>query len=1156
MTALAQTMDFGSWNETLRLQRLEVYNWGPFARHHVAEIDPAGTSIIGPTGSGKTTLVDALMTLIVALPKYNLASTGGHDSDRDLMSYVRGVVGHGNDSGDAGHITRPGRTVTGLAATFGRPGRRVTLGAVLWTDGTSMSAADCRKRWLIADTTGVGTDGTDDIGGLEQWLTLHHEGGDRALKKFCRQWPEMHIDESKKRYLARVRNLFDIGQNAFDLLNRAAGLKQLDSVDQIFRELVLDDHSRFRRAAEVVAEFDQLVGIRAELETARRQQWSLEPLVALHERYQAVAADEARDQRLKTLTARYFAAAGAAVTGDLVAELDEALAKLEVQGAEAADRVETSEQEVEAKRLTYLELGGADLDGLDEQIAAAEELLSVRRRAFDELVDIVARLGLDIDTSDEPRSPDGGFEPSRRYLARVQSAAVEMEAGLAARAAEQAARFQQAAAALGVAEDERRRVAEELARLSERPNSNLPVEYQDFRSELATSLGLDDDDLPFVAELVSVRDDQQPWRGAIERAIGGHRFRILVPHDRLDKALRLVNDRNNRLHVRLERAAADDEVEGRVGGRGGPGAGGRSTRAGRVVAFDDSFLHKLELKEHRLQGALWRLLVSIDRHCVDTPEELRTVSHGMTIKGLLSGRPGRYDKHDRHRLDQGWVTGFDNKTRQAELETRLARLDDELPAIRRAYEVEQQANLGFTQGARLLEAVADYRFDRIDVTSRRSALDTLVARRRNLADPGSRTTRARVALDEARAALDGARKDERTVLAQVAAVTQDRRRAQQRRERYKARSRPALSDDEQALADGHLPALDTMTADSVDDAERETLTALDAALVRHGEELSGLLVALTQQMGRAQKEDTGELLEVGTELEDVPTYLERLRVLSTEALPARRQRFIEYLNMSSDQGVASLLGTIQADVDGIVARIEELNRTLHKVDFQPSRFLRLEPRPVVHQALKDLERARKGLAAARLGDGDGEAQYRALTHVVDLLREAAENRERKSARALLDPRYRLTFRVAVVDRVGGETIEVRSSSEGGSGGEKEIIASYILTASLSYALSPAGSPSPLFGTVVLDEAFSKSSQTVAARIIDALNVFGLHPLFVTPNKELSLLRANTRSAILVNRRGRQARLTALTWEELDRRREDSGFSAAPASRVAGGRSAQ
>jgi uncharacterized protein YPO0396 len=43
----------------------------------------------------------------------------------------------------------------------------------------------------------------------------------------------------------------------------------------------------------------------------------------------------------------------------------------------------------------------------------------------------------------------------------------------------------------------------------------------------------------------------------------------------------------------------------------------------------------------------------------------------------------------------------------------------------------------------------------------------------------------------------------------------------------------------------------------------------------------------------------------------------------------------------------------------------------------------------------------------------------------------------------------------------------------------------------------------------------------------------LHPLFVTPNKEISLLKAHTRSAVLVHNKNKSATLTSLTWEEIE-----------------------
>ena len=95
-----------------------------------------------------------------------------------------------------------------------------------------------------------------------------------------------------------------------------------------------------------------------------------------------------------------------------------------------------------------------------------------------------------------------------------------------------------------------------MRKVQDRPGSNIPPPFQDFRAELAAELSLREADLPFLAELVEVRPDELAWRGAIERAIGSERLRVLVPDDRIDSALQWVNDRDNRLHVRLQQPSA------------------------------------------------------------------------------------------------------------------------------------------------------------------------------------------------------------------------------------------------------------------------------------------------------------------------------------------------------------------------------------------------------------------------------------------------------------------------------------------------------------------------------------------------------------------------------------------------------------------------
>jgi uncharacterized protein YPO0396 len=197
---------------TYVLTELDMYNWGAFAGRHSVPIDPAGTAIIGATGSGKTTLVDALMTLIAAVPRYNLASTGGHDSDRDLVSYVRGVSGPGNNSGDNQHIARSGKTVSAIAARFSNGETPLYIAAIFSLDGTSSALADLKRLWIYAQAV-------DES--LDHWLQIHHEGGARALKALGRETPGLQVHDSKGPYLAQVRRFFEVGENAFALLNRA-----------------------------------------------------------------------------------------------------------------------------------------------------------------------------------------------------------------------------------------------------------------------------------------------------------------------------------------------------------------------------------------------------------------------------------------------------------------------------------------------------------------------------------------------------------------------------------------------------------------------------------------------------------------------------------------------------------------------------------------------------------------------------------------------------------------------------------------------------------------------------------------------------------------------------------------------------------------------
>lgn len=83
----------GGW----RLDRLEMANWGTFGEGQVHCLVTGGgwSLLVGENGSGKSTAVDALRTLLAPRAalhhSFNDAAGGQKRRDRTLVTYIRGA---------------------------------------------------------------------------------------------------------------------------------------------------------------------------------------------------------------------------------------------------------------------------------------------------------------------------------------------------------------------------------------------------------------------------------------------------------------------------------------------------------------------------------------------------------------------------------------------------------------------------------------------------------------------------------------------------------------------------------------------------------------------------------------------------------------------------------------------------------------------------------------------------------------------------------------------------------------------------------------------------------------------------------------------------------------------------------------------------------
>ena len=135
------SFDFSD-NEQLagfRLQQLEVYNWGTF-NETVWTFNMQGKNALltGDIGSGKSTLVDAVTTLLVPSHKvaYNKAA-GAEAKERTLRSYVQGYYKSERDDGSGSSkpvALRDRNTYSVILGQFYNDGfdQTVTLAQVFW----------------------------------------------------------------------------------------------------------------------------------------------------------------------------------------------------------------------------------------------------------------------------------------------------------------------------------------------------------------------------------------------------------------------------------------------------------------------------------------------------------------------------------------------------------------------------------------------------------------------------------------------------------------------------------------------------------------------------------------------------------------------------------------------------------------------------------------------------------------------------------------------------------------------------------------------------------------------------------------------------------------------------------------------------------------
>jgi len=1061
-----------------RLAKLEVYNWGTFDSK-VWTFSPGGETALltGDVGSGKSTLVDALTTLLVSPRKvaYNKAADSSA-KERSVTSYVRGYFGQKRSAEGTGQpdSLRDTHHYSVILATFQDPGLShfVTLSQFFWYQDVQKPPA---RFYVVADR--------------EMRITRDFTKFDkdvRILKKRLKTSGRVQVFEDYTRYAEVFRRKFGIEQEqALDLFQQTISMKKVEALTGFVRTNMLEVPNTADDVGKLINHFQDLNSAHEAVLKAKKQIEQLTPIVEQGNRCGQLDNKQDLLDKARRALSSWFATQMVELLTAKITEFEQEL----LLAAAALKQAETIQNEIEknikeTEKAIYKN-GGDALETLKKEIENNKQILERIRRDRSSYMNQVQKLKLPV-----PDSIDI-FVMNRGKLPELKSAEDKLQGRLHED-------FKTAALEGDRAEKEAKKVAEELESLRSR-KSSIPRKFVEKRKQLCHNLHIAEEELPFVGELLEVREEEANWEGAIERLMYNFGLSLLVPEKHYPSVMQWVDQTS--LGMRLVYYRVQPQTLQPVFGQPNP------------LAVSE----KLNIKPNTPFGIwLTRELRQRFAHiCCENREQFRREAQAITQSGQIKAKGHRHEKDDRYKINDRsrYILGFSNHKKIAVLAEKERTLLDEVKFYKDEMTdilKKQQASQERINAVAALEGITD--FSDIDTKSMEREIDEKEERRRKLEQESNVLQGLQHQLGELekkkeiqKNVLNKAREHETTVKNKRDALVQDKKRNVS----IAAEATPAMLEQDFPFLEQHkgsaLKHIE-LTCENVKDLERNYQDWIESERSTLAKEINQLKSRIIKAMADYNNHYAEETKEVDSSMESLPEYKGMLAQLEMDGLPKFEKRFEQLLHENTINQIALFQAKLKQEQDTIRNRIEQINGSLSTIDYNEGRYIRLEYDETYDSDIKDFRVQLKACTEGALTGSDdeqyAEAKFLQVKDIIERFRgrHGETESDARWTKKVIDVRNWFLFAASERWRETNEEYEHYTDSGGKSGGQKEKLAYTILAASLVYHFGLEGQDvrPQSFRFVVIDEAFLKSSDESARFGLELFKKLDLQLLIVTP----------------------------------------------------------
>jgi len=1114
-----QLLDFVENDEQagFRLQYFELYNWGTFDKR-IWSLEAGGDNVLltGDIGSGKSTLADALSTLLVPPQKlaYNKAA-GAESRERNLRSYVFGhYKTERSESGPAARAValRDQNQYSVILANFYNAGfgTSLTLAQVYWNRESGapplrLYVCSARPLRINPDFANFGSDVAE-------------------LKKRLRQQDGVELFDSYTAYAASFRRVFGIAnEQALDLFNQTVSMKSVGNLTEFVREHMIESFDAASRIQALIDHFEDLNRSHETVLKAKAQIAALRPLREDCRNWLMVDNERAALRQRREALSPWFMQRKRELLDKRLANLDQEAARLESHISVAHDQLRTLQDDRDRLKQDINENGGERLERIAaelEQLRAEKARRQERSRRYDEFA---AALDLPLPDAAGADAPDV-FIDNQAALAGRQQQLADSEAEIQNERVELETAFR-------TLRTERDEVAGELASLRSR-QSNIPARQIAIRQRLCSDLKLKPDALPFVGELLRVRSGEQQWAGVIERVLHNFSLSLLVADQDYARVCAWVDshDLGDRLvYFRVRDSAYEPDLQ----------------------LHPQSLVNKLDLKDEA-RWVFWlerELARRFDYACAETLEQFQRERQAVRPGGQVKTSGDRHEKDDRHRLDDAshWVLGWTNADKIALLAREQDSLEAQLAKIAAGISTCQQ-KLKTVQAAREHCAALLSYTEWKDQNWREPALRIadLEAERKQLEAASNQLKLLQQRLKAVEQELEQADSQLAELRSRLAVSRHKHNEAEALRaaldERLSEWKLTELDDSFAALQQmaGNQDLLRTLTVESCEGKEQELRRQLQAQVDSEDRKASTLSGRIIKAMDDFRHNWPVETRELDAAVEASPHWIKLLEQLEADDLPRFEASFKSALNENAIREVLNFNMQLKREQEEIRERIEHINESLVRIDYNPGRYIVLEaepsPDPELREFIASLKSCTEGFTTGSEDEQYAEAKFLQVRALIERFkgREGFTDLDRRWTKKVSDVRQYFVFSASERWKEDHNEYEHYRDSAGKSGGQKEKLAYTVLAASLAYqfGLDWSGQRSRSFRFVMIDEAFGRGSDESARFALDLFRQLRLQILIITPLQKIHIIEPFVRTVgFVANPDGARSSLRVLSIDE-------------------------